>query len=387
MDIKNILSARFEPLQLNGFQKGVLNQKKDRLFAYTILSTKDNCFNDLYEFYLKNSSYAIYRKPLALNTPVQDNGWSAYAPIDTEKLIKDGELTYVSYFFYGCFYENDWYISTEVIYHEADTITAVEERLQETGKFDDTYWDTSSFQALPAFIERIDDEAVRDLVAKQNPGISIPLLSITGPTRAYLDNTPWNEVPKKLVPQSAAMRAFIGQPLMVAYIKQEAKEKLNRSYEQYINEAIFIPLISELKIQLPALFKRVQTLYSPVYYPLIYPQNKDYVIAIIKTIQESDPDESDSRLYYFLYHPSKKKIYEWSYPEIRPVPWHHSFYIQEDLSGLSDWGNSYDIFDPSVTMDDPNFWNEYVFKKENGAYLFLKEVNIKNNRKDIYPGF
>ena len=113
------------------------------------------------------------------------------------------------------------------------------------------------------------------------------------------------------------------------------------------------------------------------------------MIAVIKTTgyDKAAKKETNSRLYYLLYHPGEKKLYEWTRPVARAAGGFHVFYIQEDLNGLSDWGNDFDIFEPSVTMDDLNFWNEFVFKKENEKYLFLKEVHVKNNRKDIYPDF
>jgi hypothetical protein len=200
---------------------------------------------------------------------------------------------------------------------------------------------------------------------------------------AFVQQLAKEQVPKRQVKQPPNFRQFIGQPWVVAYHKQETKEKINRQFEAYINEAVFVPLVKMLKIQRKDEFAETHTLYHPDYFPLIYPHSKEQVICIVKAVSKA----GNSRLYYFMYLVAAKKVCEWTLPTPAAATGHHVFYIIDDIKNLSAWGNEFDLSDPSITMDDPQFWNEYVLKNENGDYKYLKPVQVQNLQADIYPLF
>ena len=133
----------------------------------------------------------------------------------------------------------------------------------------------------------------------------------------------------------------------------------------------------------PDEFAETYSLYHERYFPLIYPHTKEQVLCVVK----AKNNQGKSRLYYFLYLPAQKQLFEWIKPVPRPAGGHYSFYIQEDIKNLSSWGDEFDLHEPSVTMDDFSFWKEHVFKKENDSFLYLKELNLPNHQRDLYPLF
>ena len=170
---------------------------------------------------------------------------------------------------------------------------------------------------------------------------------------------------------------------MVAYQKQEIKEKINRQFEAYINVAVFVPLVKMLKNQRPDEFAETHTLNHPDYFPLIYPHSKEQVICVVKAVSKT----GNSRLYYFLYLVAEKKLYEWTLPTPANAAGHHAFHISDDIKDFSNWGNEFDFSDASITMDDPRFWQEFVLKEENDRYEYLRPVQVVNNQHEIYPLF
>ncbi|MES2330342.1 MAG: hypothetical protein V4539_12115 [Bacteroidota bacterium] len=344
--IKNILETQFHPLQLKGFGHGIYNKNCTCFAAYSILSILDESFQELFDRFMRNQSYSSYYKSNPDITGQKNMGWSGAPPENIEQLIKEGRFQYISHFFSGCFFEEHWYIMSDFSYHQADSSEDVSERMEHLlqGK---------------------------SILGTTNPNIE-----------NIFDTTVFKMIEDLRDTLTHRMEDYPRRPWLVAYIQKETKEKLNRSFEDYINKSIFIPLIGFLKENEPNTFSNTHTLYSAENYPLIYPQSKEQIIAVVKTINEN---ESKSRLYYFLYQPSTRKIFEWTKPEVRPVPGHHSFYIVDDLSPLSEWDHHYDIFEHATTMDNEVFWKEHVFKKdEAGNFLYLQEVIYKNTQPTIY---
>ena len=173
--------------------------------------------------------------------------------------------------------------------------------------------------------------------------------------------------------QPAEQREFKGQPWLVGHLKQEEKSRINRAFEVYINEAIFLPLVKHLKIRYPEKFAQTETLY-PVHYPLIYPHSKDQVLCIVKALNAS----KQSRLYYFLYVVASKELFQWTKPEVHEVPGHHAEWILEDIKDLSIWGNEFSFHEPSITMDDPVFWQQHVFKQHQNKFVYLTPIDSLN---------
>ena len=124
----------------------------------------------------------------------------------------------------------------------------------------------------------------------------------------------------------------------------------------------------------------IRTMNRETHFPLIYPRSKEYVLGVICAVNH----ENESRLYYFLYFPRDKKIFQWTIPKPRSVQRYIGETIVEDISPLTSSGIGFELLDPSKTFDDENFWNEYVFKKEEGKYLYLNPIEVINPQPDIY---
>jgi hypothetical protein len=104
------------------------------------------------------------------------------------------------------------------------------------------------------------------------------------------------------------------------------------------------------------------------------------VIFIVKAQNST----GTSRLFYFLYIQKEKQIFQWMFPKPRFSREWHGWCIAEDIENLSYWGNDFSLQEPEITMEDENFWAEYVFKKEDGEFLYLKPIEVKNPQPDIY---
>ena len=104
-------------------------------------------------------------------------------------------------------------------------------------------------------------------------------------------------------------------------------------------------------------------------YGLIYPKDKSVVLCPILFNYEGDKSE----LHYFVFIPKKNNeynIYKWDYFE--PVtPKYKSMYggdINDQLNTVTTWNFSFDY------LQDMNFWEEYVLKKEGDNYVNLKKI-------------
>ncbi|NCI51142.1 hypothetical protein GWC95_14515 [Sediminibacterium roseum] len=369
IDAKRILYNRYDEQLLNGLQEVVFNKTGDLFVAYTVVPVKSDLFNELFEMHLHEKSYTTRVGQKRNEDDQERNGsWTGHNPFepDLKTSIAEGVFEYATVFFRGYYFEKEWYVTEDVAYF--DTMETLGNHVSDLrNEIETPEWTAP----LPPTYEMIDI----DLLNKT--------LSDTGVTVAdYIQRTSYDQLPKVTKLQSPNLRPYVGMPLPVAHLKWELKEKLNREYEAYINSSVFIPFFRMLKDQFADEFSWVYPSYGPAY-PLIYPQNKAYVMAVAGVTDKN----KHSRLYYFLHIPAEQKIYEWSYPATRTPQEPGLSEIQENLAGLSDWGNDYDVMDPSVTMDDVHFWNEYVLKKEEGKYLYLSETKVENHLRDTYPHF
>lgn len=382
MTVLQILAARFGKLQIKGFRDGYFDDSGTKLIAFTLLPVNDEDYEDLYNFHLHNKGHLMQLKEPDDRRTRNDLGDGTYTSKSIGELITDDYLKYVSIFFTGILYNNEWFISDSTCYYsEADEGLVIENIYRRFGG-DGYGWNSHSFSIVQEYQEEIDYGRITQMLEEQT-GRKIDRFADYKEIYSFAMGLQSDEIPKHKIKQSANYRQFTGQPWIVAYKKQELKDQMNRHFEAYINEAVFIPLVQVLKNTRPAEFCETHTLYHPDNYPLIYPHTKEQVLCIVKAIDQSDK----SRLYYFLYLLSEKRIFEWTFPVPSSAYGHHSFYILNDIKKLSLWGDEFDFGNPSITMDDPVFWNEYVIKKEGDQFQYLRPVDINNNMRDIYSLF
>ncbi len=122
----------------------------------------------------------------------------------------------------------------------------------------------------------------------------------------------------------------------------------------------------------------IQTIFKPFYnrrHITLAAQSGDRFPVIASSMRSelltAIPQKIDSTnvLRYYLYIPATASYYQWMlFPEqtITANDWWSDFSRQ--IAKISGWESQ------TITYDDPEFWNTYVLKKENGQYKYLKKI-------------
>lgn len=105
------------------------------------------------------------------------------------------------------------------------------------------------------------------------------------------------------------------------------------------------------------------------------PSSKDFLLiydsgkkVILNPIEIKDA-RGVIKVRYFAFLPASGEVYEWNYfPASVSKKGSVNNSIMENLATITKWNYSYD------TLDDEQFWNNYVLLKENGAYRYLKRM-------------
>lgn len=326
--IYEILLPRVDHSLLEGFYEAVFNEERNKFFACTYVDLSKIEYEEFWYGLNKLGGGSIMRPEddERRKNYITPNSWSYKTQ---EECVKEGIYRSYSIRFSGMHYEGEWYVMEQLCYF-GDNIT--EEHAKNHNFFNgeiNKYWNSQIFSP---------DE-----------GITMP----SG---------------EKLF--DVEMQEFKGQPWIVAHLKQKRKSAVNRAYKRYMNEEIFCPLIEKLKVKFPNEYHKCISLFGEDF-TLIFPANKKSTIMAVMVKNA----KNEKMLMYFLHESLSNKIYQWTYikPKTGNFAYHYSNEIISELKKISDW-NDEGFLDSSRTMDDENFWNNYVFKKENGEYLYLKEV-------------
>jgi len=389
VEVLEILKLFYDDDLLKGFKSGFFDETGKKFFGYTMHSSNMAEFENFYHFYVTGKSYSSYRSGDANEMDyLIDNGDGTYRSKELKQLIEEKIINYLSFTFLGVFHDNNWNIQDSLVCHEEGDEREAMSKIENIYSRKKFFTDNSIFHPVPSAASEIDFEKVQEMIFEET-GEKVNRYDIHGnglrKITSFIKSLSKEKMPYKQTLQNVHYREFVGQPWLVAYKKQEIKSSINKAYENYISQSVFIPLVQFLKVKYSQEFTKTYTLNHPENYPLIYPHSKKYVISAVKVVNKN----RERRLYYFLYLPNGLKIYQWTYPK------HHgdsSYYfhveeMQEDFKNLSSWGEDFDFLEPSVTMDDEKFWSEYVFKKQDDEYLFLKPIDYDNFQKDIYPQF
>jgi hypothetical protein len=114
--------------------------------------------------------------------------------------------------------------------------------------------------------------------------------------------------------------------------------------------------------------------FSPLYpeHTLLYPRDRSCFLLVTMAQHK----QKGHRLVWFFYEPSSGRFYRWTYPQSRYSDGSY-WYVQDvidDLKNISEW-DDYRFLSSSRTLDDQNFWTEYVLKKQNGRYAWLEAID------------
>ncbi|AYL98458.1 hypothetical protein [Mucilaginibacter celer] len=328
-DIKAILERRYHRNLLYGYYGGIFNPVEDKFYACTWvkLSTVDYDEFIWHHEQLMGSS-AMYFDIEKTRKQVDSNSWQSKTP---KECIDEGIYLYFSVLFMGVFFENEWFITPSLCFYGNDLEEVKLKERAEANITSGKTWESSLF--LP--------EKEIDLKGYPKMGLS--------PTSLEFKNVPW----------------------MVSIIKQERKERLNHAYCIYINEEYLKPFFEKLKIRDYENFVSADQLRYG--YTMIFPEHKKYTLfcGLIEN------NQGKWRLEYFFL--NEGKFYRWTY--FSKTEHDFSFFygdlIIADLQQISNWDQE-PYLDSSCTMDDPHFWNCYVFSRDSssGEFLYLEEIHF-----------
>ncbi len=374
MQVIEILQSKFPSCLLSGFKKGWFDNSDTSLYGYSIFRANDEDFR----WYLASiSGYGFASPDMGddrLRIPADEN---CFTYKELPQLVEEGIFNWCSVEFFGALYQNDWYCIPQFTFYEDGSIVDISVKMESDFASKKQMQDYC-LKPVPEFESDLDIEKLSAFYSEkmQEP---IDFLRDYEKIRSVHTQIPYDELPKKQIPQLASYRPFIGTPWIVANTKLEAKQKLNYAYEAYIYLEIIRPLASALIRLRPQDFREIHTISNGSgIFRLIYPQTKKYLLGAIPYRNGQEVET----VFYFAYIPSLKKIYQWTLPLQKEIHSYFGFVIEEDFKDLGQYvANSEG---GSVTLDDTTFWDMFVFKKEGEDYLYLKSIGIENPQPDIF---
>lgn len=161
-------------------------------------------------------------------------------------------------------------------------------------------------------------------------------------------------------------RPYIGQFEIVAEVLQAEAELIKTEFIKTMESEVFAPAYDALKAADSSSFKS----YAKLNYRLvlIHPQDKSIILNPI--VVEDEQGLKTAR--YFVYLPAEQAFYEWNYLPSGSFEKNQKYlsrekYIQPFLD-LDYW------YFFQQELNDQDFWNDLVLKKENGKYKYLERL-------------
>src|SRR6185312_3966101 len=188
----SILERHLPDYMLEGYMDDIIDDTQEQLYAFTFVEIDPETFeNDYPGWGCTSMGFDEERKRIYL-----DDG-KCFQHKDATQCAKEGIYKFFSLKFYGCFYENRWYIQKDLIYF---------------GEL------ISREDAISILVEGVRNETILNASTYQ-------------PINAYLPQ--WNLAYPPLS-RGVEYDEFIGTPEIVAYIKQEEKFALLRAHSNFL---------------------------------------------------------------------------------------------------------------------------------------------------------
>lgn len=341
-EIFDIISKRVDKKLLEGFRSGVFNPKKDKLTAFTLVDLKQVNYKDFSWNHQKlsgHSSYLNHEESEKKKKWVSANSLSSKS---VEECINEGIYRFFSISFLGIYFKNDWFILSELNF------------------YGNHYNENSAIQ----FIQ---DSNVRGNLWENQ---------IFKPVEIF---TTHNIHGHEKIVKNVDFEEFENYPFLVAIQKQRNKEEVNRLFWIYFNKEYIEPFFQKLKIINSNKYESFFELRG--HFTCVFSSDKRNIIFCALIFD----NKNVGQLYYFVL--LKDKFYRWTHfkPRSLSALVFYSQLIIDDLKQISHWDEDA-YLDSSCTMDDINFWNEYVFKKnDNNEFIYLKEmINVSSINKHAY---
>ncbi|WP_439696359.1 hypothetical protein ACFGVS_27165 [Mucilaginibacter sp. AW1-7] len=330
-DIEAILQPRVDEQLLVGYFGGVFNPEKDKFYAATLvdISTIDY---DEFEYLHEQIGWHTsknYNQELGKDYNFDR---TSYTNKSSQKLIEEGIYQYFSITFLCMLYQEQWFIlKTLCFYGDLVNQDGIKANLSKEPDYPD-FWQQTLFK----------------------PYETLDYLKQTFETASYKD---------------VGMEEFKDAPYLVASLKKGKKEKVNQAWRYYFNEDLILPFFDRIRIELPDQYRYIAG--SGITFTMIFPEQKQCTLFCCMVSNSAD----NWLLHYFVFDSAKRKYYKWVYfePENFDFSIYYGTAIIRDLKQITNWDNE-NYLDSSCTMDDDNFWNNYVFAQKDGEYLYLQEI-------------
>lgn len=155
-------------------------------------------------------------------------------------------------------------------------------------------------------------------------------------------------------------RNYIGLYEIVADSLRKENQEKNTSFEEQLNEKVFKPTYEILKNKNPNNYSKLSI------HSLIYSKNRNLAINPVLVTDK----KGVKKLHYFVAFKDSPKLYEWNYFEPSVIKGNlFGSEVVNQIGSLTEWNFSVD------NLNDIEFWNQYVFKKQGNNYKYLTLVS------------
>ena len=335
-EILSLLFKRVDASLLKGYYGGAWGPLKDRFYAITYMSLAGIDYSQFDYYHGKFEGYSsFFIDEEKMRIYLNDN---TYQHKTKKECIEQGLYQAFIVRFCGILYEGKWYIESRLSFigDQENEVTA--KAKIESIYFEDYLWDSSHFKTI----------------REQEP----------------------TQIPESSIVRDIELVEFNHMPKLVANIKRDRKTSLKKVFSKYIHELVLLDFAVDLKIHFPDKYAELIPLYGEEFV-LIYPETKEQILFV--TLAKNKIHEF--RITYFIYVPNTGAFYQWIYPKERITLHSYSYGMEiiEDIKDISGWDDFQYLYS-SCTLDNPDFWKNYVFKKENGRYRYLEEIRFPSDQ-------
>lgn len=296
----------------------ITDQNQSKFVAFFIKQVSSQNFKQLTENKTDQNVQILTKKDL------KDEGFLDEIPQTYAYLVK------------GVKYANNWfYEKSNVTYFQAESLMQGKKEYfnnlqkwnffqENSTEFNSDFWETSLFEKVKDLKKDPDWEKYKDMYA----------------SREYNN------------------RPFIGQYEIVA-------RKMREGYKEYEKKFQNNELIPELDRMIKENDEFIDYYIPNEGITAVFPPDMNIVLTPI-LIKFNDGIE---RIVFLIFY--KGETFQWTYPKLKEFRGARRFYrsfLLDEIEGLVDWNFSYD------TLDDQNFWDNYVVKKENGIYKYMSMI-------------
>lgn len=369
---RELAQLRFNELVSNYYSKAY-----DKDFLKTIIPELDSniVLNDQYQILVdptltKFVAFFIEQDSVQDFKTMRDNKRDKNINIITNNDIKDGGFlndipqTY-AYIVKGVKHKDKWY-------YEKSRVTYFEAKTLEEGKqkyfYNLTKWNffkENSIEFNPDFWETYFFTKVESAVIKNQSEIE-EIKSLLAKAKTSEDKEAYQEMIDDYYEKDIKNEGYFGLYEIVANQLKQEKRKQDEEFSALITTD-FLPKFYESYCNANHLNGYVKMNGNDI--PLIFPSDKSIILSPIVLDKGNDKKE----LHFFVLIPdggNNYVVYKWNYFE--PIkPQYDSMYGQEvnkQLNQITKWNFSFD------TLDDKNFWNNFVLIKTGEDYKHLTKV-------------